>query len=60
MSIFVDVQFLIKRLRVAITPNRDIWDSIAIAVALDFLHDEFELPITTILEYGDKTIDEIQ
>lgn len=60
MSIFADVRFLIKRLRAAITPNRDIWDSIAIVVALDSLHDNFETTTTSILERGDKTIDEIQ
>lgn len=60
MSIFADVRFLIKQLRAAITPNRDIWDSIAIAVALDSLHDDFESTTTTMLERGNKSIDEIQ
>lgn len=60
MSIFADVQFLIKRLQVAITPNRDIWDSIAIAVALNSLYNDFKLTTTTMLERGNKMIDEIQ
>lgn len=60
MSIFADVRFLVKRLRSAITPNRDIWDSIAIVVALDSLHDDFETITTSMLERGDKTIEEIQ
>lgn len=60
MSIFADVCFLVKRLRSAITPNRDIWDSIAIIVALDSLHDDFETTTTSMLERGDKTIEEIQ
>ena len=60
MSIFAEVRFLIKRLRAAITPNRDIWDSIAIVIVLDSLHDDFETTTASMLERGDKTIDEIQ
>lgn len=60
MSIFADVRFLVKRLRAAITPNRDIWDSIAIVVALGSLHDDFKTTTASMLERGDKTIDEIQ
>ena len=60
MSRFADVQFLMKCLRSAITPNRDIWDSIAIVVTLDSLHDNFETTTTSMLEQGNKTIDKIQ
>lgn len=60
MSVFANVRFLIKRLRAAITPERDIWDSIAIVVALDSLHDDFEATTASMLERGDKTIEEIQ
>lgn len=60
MSRFADVRFLVKRLRSAITPNRDIWDSIAIVVALDSLHDDFETTTNSMLESGDKSIDKIQ
>lgn len=60
MSIFADVRFLVKRLQSAITPNRDIWDSIAIVVALDSLHDDFETATASMLERGDKTIKEIE
>lgn len=49
MSIFADIRFLIKRLRAAITPNRAIWDSIAIVVALDSLHDDFKTTTTSML-----------
>lgn len=42
------------------TPNRDLWDTIAIAVALDTLHDDFYITTVSLLETGDKTIDEIQ
>lgn len=42
-SIFADVRLLTKRLRAALTPNRDIYDSIAILIALDSIHDDFEI-----------------
>lgn len=60
MSIFADVRSIIKRLRAAITPDCDIWDSIAIVVALDPLHDDFEATTASMLERGDKSIEEIQ
>lgn len=60
VSVFANVRFLVKRLRSAITPNRDIWDSITIVVALNSLHNNFETTTTSMLESGDKTIDEIQ
>lgn len=44
----------------SITPNRNIWDSIAIVIALDFLHNDFEITTVTILEPGDKMINKIQ
>ena len=59
MSRFADVRFLMKRLQSAITPNLDIWDSIAIIVILGSLHNDFETTTTSMLEQGDKTIDEI-
>ena len=37
-SMFVDVQILTKRLKAALTPGRNIYDSIAIVVALDSIH----------------------
>lgn len=51
---------MVKRLRSAITPNRNIWDSIAIVVALDSLHNDFETTTNSMLESGDKSINEIQ
>ncbi len=59
-SIFADVRLLTKRLRAALTLNRDIYDSIAIVIALDSIHDDFETKTSSLLETGDKTIDEIQ
>ena len=59
MQIFAKVCYLCKRLRTAMTPNRDLWDTIAIVVALDTLHDDFDTTTASLLETGDKTIDEI-
>ena len=59
-SIFADVRLLTKRLRAALTPNRDIYDSIAIVIALDSIHDDFDTKTSSLLETGEKTIDEIQ
>lgn len=60
MGIFADVYFLIKCLQVAITPNQDIWDSIANIVALNFLHDDFKTTTTNMLKRKDKIINKIQ
>lgn len=60
MQIFAEVRYLCKRLRIAMTPGRDLWDIIAIVIALDTLHDDFETTTTSLLESGDKTIDQIQ
>lgn len=60
-SVFVDVQFLCKYLRAAITPNKDIWDSLAIDVTIDSLHEDFDVVIAGLLgQGGDKAIDKIQ
>lgn len=60
MSRFADVRFLVKRLQAAITLNRDIWDSISIVAMLDSLHDDFDIITESMLERGDKSIDEMQ
>lgn len=60
MSVFADVQLLIKRLRAALTPSHDIYDSIAIVIALDSIHKNFDTKTLSLLKIGDKTIDEIQ
>lgn len=60
-SIFAKVRFLVKRLRTAVTPNKDIWDSIAVVVATESLHDDFEHVTSGLLgQGGEKSIDEIQ
>ena len=60
MQIFAEVRYLYKRLCIAMTPGRDLWDTIAIVIALDTLYDDFETTTTSLLETGDKTIDQIQ
>lgn len=42
------------------TQNKDINDIIAIIIALNFIYDNFDTKTSTLLEAGDKTIDEIQ
>ena len=42
------------------TPGQDLWDTIAIVIALDSLHKDFDTTTASLLETGDKTIDQIQ
>ncbi len=41
------------------TERRDLFDTIAIVIALDKLHNDFDTATGSILETGDKSIDEI-
>lgn len=45
---------------ISITPDWDIWDSIAIVIALDSLYNDFSAITKSKLELRDKTIDKIQ
>ena len=48
-------------MRVAIIPNKDIWDSITIVMVINSLHKDFDLIISRLLEQKrDKTTDKIQ
>lgn len=60
MSIFANVQFLIKQLQATITSDCNIWDSIAIIVALDSLYNNFDITNKSILKQDDKKIDKTQ
>ena len=60
MQIFAEIKHLYKRLRLAMTPGQDLWDTITIVIALDSLHEDFDTTTTSLLEIGDKTIDQIQ
>lgn len=59
-SIFADVKQLVQRLQSAVTKQRTIWDSITLVVALDSLHDDFEMTTAPLLHSGDKDLEEIQ
>ncbi len=60
MQIFAEVKYLCKRLQTAMTPGRDLWDIIVIFITLDYLHEDFDTTTASLLETGDKMIDEIQ
>ena len=51
---------LTKQLKAALMPNRNIYNSIAIVIALDSMYDDFKTKTSSLLETDDKTIDEIQ
>lgn len=60
IQIFAKVKYLCKQLYLAMTPGQDLWDMIAIVIALDSLHKDLNMTIASLLETGDKTIDQIQ
>ena len=51
---------LVQRLQSAVTGQRTIWNSITLVVALDSLHNDFEMTIAPLLHSGDKDIEEIE
>lgn len=48
-----------KQFKAILTSNRDIYDSIAIIIAFDFIHNNFNTKISNLLKIGDKTINKI-
>ena len=42
------------------TPGRDLWETIAIVIALNSLHNNFDTTTASLLETREKTIDKIQ
>ena len=61
IQVFPEVKYLYKCLRLAITPGQnEFWDMIAIVIAFDLLYKDFDNTITSLLEMGDKIIDQIQ
>lgn len=61
ISVFSEVWIFIKWLKAAATPNKNIWDSIAIIVITDLLYKDFKYVISGLLEQrGEKSIDKIQ
>ena len=59
-TIFAEMKQLVQRLQSTVTKNRTIWDSITLVIALDSLHDNFEMNTRLLLHSGDKDFKEIQ
>lgn len=60
IQIFAEVKYLCKRFRTVITPGQDLWDIIAIVITLDSLYKDFNTTNASLLEMGNKGIDQIQ
>lgn len=58
-AIFAKVKHLIQRFQAAATEDRIIWDSITLDVALDLLHNDFEMTIALFFYLGNKNLKEI-
>ncbi len=59
VEIVAEVRYLFKRLKATMSEGRDPFDTIAIVIALDTLHNNFDTTTASKLETGDKSIDEI-
>lgn len=59
-KVIADVRMLTKQLRAALTPGYNIYNSIAIVIALNSINKDFDTKTSSLLETGDKTINEIQ
>ena len=59
-TIFAKVKQLVRRLQSAVLEQRTIWESITLVVALDSLHNNFEMTTALPLHSGDKDLKEIQ
>lgn len=51
---------LTKCFKAALTPNEDIYNSIAIVIALDSIYNNFDIKRSSLLKTSNKAIDEIQ
>lgn len=59
VEIFAKVRYLCKQLKAATIEGRDSIKTIAIVIALDTLHNDFDTTTVSMLEMGNKSIDEI-
>lgn len=59
IEIFASVRYLCKRLKAAVAEGRDPFESIAIVIALDTLHNDFDTTTASMLEMGNKSMDKI-
>lgn len=60
MQLFAKVKYPYKCLCSATTLGRDLWDTIAIVIALDSLHADFDTTTASLLQTGDKMIYQTQ
>lgn len=59
VEIFAEVQYLCKRLKAVMTKGRDPFETMAIVIALDTLYNDYDTTTASMLETGNKSIDEI-
>ena len=59
VEIFAEVRYLCKQLKAAITEGIDPFETMAIVIALDTLYDNYDTTTTSMLETGNKSINEI-
>ena len=59
VEIFAEVRYLCKRLKAAMTEGRDPFETMAIVIALDTLHDDYDTTTASMLETENKSINEI-
>ena len=59
-TIFAKVKQLVQRLQSAVTEQRSIWESITLVVAVNLLHNDFEMTTAPLLYSGNKDLEEIQ
>ena len=60
ITIIAEVKQLVQRLQSTVIKQRTIWESITLVVALDSLHDDFEMTTVPLLHSDDKDLEEIQ
>lgn len=59
MQIFVEVEYLCKCFYTMMNLRQDIWDTIAIIIALKILYNNFDIITTSLLESKNKIINQI-
>ena len=59
-TIFAEVKQLVQWLQSAVTKYRTIWESLILVLALDSLHDNFEITTACLMHFGDKNLEKIQ
>lgn len=60
IQIFTEIKYLCKCLCTIINLSYNLWNTIAIVIILNTLHNDFDITTTNLLKSGNKTIDQIQ